>query len=82
MNTWQAILSHAGLGAIQAIAGAQYLDTSKPAGLLGNTAIQIGLQLGATFLQGLLAFKNSNTDPKGAALVPTVDGKGFVTSSK
>lgn len=75
MKTWQSILAHIGITAIQAVVAAPVLSGTGQGSTLGNTGIQIGAQLGLTLLQGWIASKNSNTDPNGNKLAQGVDGK-------
>ena len=80
MKTLASIFAHAGIGALQAIAGTQFLNPNSPSGALGNTGIQLGVQTGLMVLQGILAVKNSKTDPNGKPLVE-VSPEKFVTNT-
>ena len=76
MKTFWAALAHVGVGALQAAAAVPFFDNNKGAGVLGNKAVQIVLQLALAALQSAIANKNSNTDPNGQKLTPTLAG-GF-----
>jgi hypothetical protein len=68
MKTWQAILAHIGITALQVFAARPILNGNDSKSALGNVGIQVGAQLGLSLLQGLVATANSNSDPNGVKL--------------
>lgn len=74
MKTLYAALAHIGVGALQAAAAVPFFDPSHPIGPVGNTGVQIGIQIALAALQAYLAKRNSNTDPAGQPLAKTSSG--------
>lgn len=72
MSTLRAILLHMGLAAAQA--GATQVSQ------LQNVYAQIAAQSALLVLQGVVASKNSKTDPNGKLLVERVSDNGYVTT--